>query len=112
MRLKSELYKDEQNKICDKLIDILELDDNNSITLYQLDNDKNKQKHILDLIPDIRKYFSFSTIIGASEPEKVQRPWMSIIRQISKVKYKMMSINYYQRIDKNTRKKTMKYYFS
>lgn len=112
MRLKSELYKDEQNEICDKLIDILELDDDNSITLYQLDNDKNKQQKILDLIPDIRKYFSFGTICGASEPTKVQRPWMSIVRHISKVKYKMISVNYYQRIDKNSRKKTMRYYFS
>ena len=43
MRLKSELYKDEQLHICDKIINILELDDSGSTTLYELDNNKNKQ---------------------------------------------------------------------
>lgn len=63
MKLKSELYKTEQYKICDKIIDILELDNDKSITLYELDNDKVKQQKIIDLIPDIRKYFSFTNII-------------------------------------------------
>jgi len=47
------------------------LDNENSIILYNLDNYKIKQDKILKLIPEIRKYYSFSTIIGASEPTKV-----------------------------------------
>jgi hypothetical protein len=42
MRLKSELYKQEQDEITDKIIEILELDDENSIILYNLDNNKEK----------------------------------------------------------------------
>ena len=68
MKLKSILYKKEQDEIVDKIINILELDNENSIILYNLDNDKTKQDKILELIPEIRKYYSFSTIIGASEP--------------------------------------------
>lgn len=59
MRLKSELYKKEQEEMCDKIIEILDLPETNTITLYELDNDKEKQKKIIELIPDIRKYFSF-----------------------------------------------------
>ena len=59
MKLKSELYKKEQEDITDKIINILELD-NNSILLYNLDSDKIKQDKILELIPDIRKYYSFT----------------------------------------------------
>jgi hypothetical protein len=94
MKLKSILYKKEQEKICDKIITILQLDEENSIILSNLDNDKEKQDKILALIPDIRKYFSFSMIIGASTPEKAKRPYLSIIRQLTKKKYKMKSYDY------------------
>ena len=37
------------------------------INILELDNDKTKQVKILKLIPEIRKYNSFSTIIWASK---------------------------------------------
>ena len=52
MKLKSILYKKEQDELVDKIINILELDNENSIILYNLDNDKQKQEKILGLIPD------------------------------------------------------------
>ena len=44
MKLKSILYKKEQDELVDKIINILELDNENSIILYNLDNDKQKQE--------------------------------------------------------------------
>jgi hypothetical protein len=87
MNLKSILYRQEQEEIIEKIIDILQLDDNKSITLYDLDTDMEKQVKIMNIIPDIRKFFSFSTIIGASEPHKVKRPYLSIIKQLCKKNY-------------------------
>ena len=87
MRLKSELYKKEQEEICDKIIEILDLPETNTITLYELDNDKEKQTKIIELIPDIRKYFSFNSIKAVGEPHRIKRPWLSIIKQITKLKY-------------------------
>jgi hypothetical protein len=87
MNLKSILYREEQEEIIERIIYILQLDENNSITLYDLDNDIEKQGKILALIPDIRKFFSFSTIIGASEPDRAKRPYLSIIKQLCKRKY-------------------------
>ena len=110
MKLKSELYKTEQYKICDKIIDILELDNDKSITLYELDNDKVKQQKIIDLIPDIRKYFSFGSIVGASEPENTKRPWLSIIRHITKIKYQLIYGDYTKKIN-DTRIRTKRYIF-
>ena len=46
MKLKSILYKKEQNDLVDKIINILELDNMNSIVLYNLDNDETKQYKI------------------------------------------------------------------
>jgi hypothetical protein len=51
MKLKSILYKKEQNELVDKIINIL--DNENSIILFNLDNDKTKQDKILELIPEI-----------------------------------------------------------
>ena len=45
MKLKSELYKKEQNEICDKIITILNIDSNSSFILKELDNDEEKKKN-------------------------------------------------------------------
>ena len=89
MRLKSELYKDEQIKLSNKIIDILELDENNQIILYYLDNNEEKQNKIMELIPELRKYFSFCCISGLEKTETTKRPWLSIIRQITKITHEM-----------------------
>jgi hypothetical protein len=110
MKLKSELYKKEQEEITDKIINILELNDN-SILLYNLDNDKIKQDKLLELIPDIRKYYSFTSSIGASEPDKAKRPYVSIIRQFTKNKFKMISSDFKLKIDNDNIIRTKKYTF-
>jgi len=111
MKLKSILYKKEQDELVDKIINILELDNKNSIILYNLDNDKIKQDKILELIPEIRKYYSFSTIIGVSEPIKAKRPYLSIIRQLTKSKYKLNSYDYRIKQDSKDFIRTKKYIF-
>ena len=94
MRLKRELYKKEQEEICNKIIEILDLPETNTITLYELDNDKEKQEKIIELIPDIRKYFSFNSIKAVGEPHKIKRPWLSFIKQITKLKYTITAKDY------------------
>ena len=111
MKLKSLLYKQEQDELVNKIIDILELDNENSIILYNLDNDQGKQNKILELIPEIRKYYSFSTIIGASEPTKAKRPYLSIIKQITKSKYKLNSYDYRIKQEDKEDIRTKKYIF-
>jgi len=84
MRLKSELYKKEQFALSNKIMDILELN-NGQIILHDLDNDIEKQNKIMNLIPELRKYFSFSNMKGIESPELLKRPYLSIIRQITKL---------------------------
>jgi len=54
MRLKSELYKKEQEEIVDKIITILDLENKTEYTLYELDKNEEIQKK-MELIPEIRK---------------------------------------------------------
>ncbi len=110
MRLKSVLYKKEQINICNKIITILDLDKINSITLYELDTNKNKQQAIMKLIPEIRKYFKISCIMGVRKPDKTKRPWLSIIKHITKLQYILLHSDF--RIMINGKKqRTKKYVF-
>ena len=112
MRTKKEVYKKEQDEIINKIISIVGIEDNTQITLYELDNDIKKQKEIMDLIPDIRKYFSFNNLKAVGEPEKIKRPWLSIIKQLTKKHYTLTNKHY--RIYKDDGKviRTMNYTFT
>jgi len=91
MRLKSELYKKEQEEIVDKIIGILDLENKKSYTLYELDNNEEIQKQIMELIPEIRKWYSFNGMKAVGDQERIKRPWLSIIKHLIKSKYNMVS---------------------
>ena len=111
MAPRSEIYKKQQDEITDKIINILELDANNSIVLYYLDDDIDKQNKILELIPDIKKYFSWSRCVGIREPENTKRVYVSIIRQFTKFKYKMFSSDYAFKLPDGQLVRSKKYIF-
>jgi hypothetical protein len=87
MRLKSELYKKEQEEIVDKIVKILDLENKTEYTLYELDKNEEIQKQIMELIPEIRKYYAFNNLKAVGEPNKRKRPWLSIIKNLLKTKY-------------------------
>ncbi len=90
MRNKSELYKKEQLELSDKIINILNLT-NNQITLYELDKSPEKTNAILLLLPELRKYFTFRNVCGIEKPENMKRPWLSIIKHVTKITHNMTS---------------------
>jgi hypothetical protein len=91
MRAKSELYKKEQIILSNKIINILNLDEHKSIILYYLDNDTDKINKILELIPELRKYFAFGYIKGLEYPDLLKRTWLSIVRQVTKITHTLSS---------------------
>ena len=91
MRLKSELYKKEQEEIVNKIITILDLENKTEYTLYELDKNEEIQKQIMVLIPEIRKYYAFNNMKSVGEPNKRKRPWLSIIKNLLKTKYNIVS---------------------
>lgn len=91
MRLKSELYKKEQEEIVDKIISILDLENRTEYTLYELDKNEEIQKKIMELIPEIRKYYAFNNLKAVGEPSKRKRPWLSIIKNLLKTKYNIIT---------------------
>jgi hypothetical protein len=108
MRLKSELYKKEQEEIVDKIVNILDLQNKTEYTLYELDKNEEIQKQVMELIPEIRKYYSFNGIKAVGEPNKIKRPWLSIIKHLIKQKYMITTSFSYETYDKS---QTQKYLF-
>jgi hypothetical protein len=88
------MYAPEQAAIRKRVIDILELDDLNSTTLYELDNNTEKQAKFMALIPEIRKFFSFSKMAGISEPQQINRPWLSLIKHMLRTDYAILRCDY------------------
>lgn len=101
MRLKSELYKKEQEEIVDKIITILDLENKTEYTLYELDKNGEIQKQIMELIPEIRKYYAFNNMKAVGEPNKRKRPWLSIIKNLLKTKYNIITDISYLTDDKS-----------
>ena len=56
----------------------MDLENKTEYTLYELDKNEEIQKQIMELIPEIRKYYSFNGIKAVGEPNKIKRPWLSI----------------------------------
>ncbi len=112
MRLKkSDLYQEEQQEIKKKLYNILNLEKKNSFTLYELDNNKILQQEILNLIPEIKKYFKVLNIKGVTNTNTIYRPWLSIIRHLIKEDFDIYSTDYTLKLDNNIKIRTKKYKF-
>jgi hypothetical protein len=91
MRFKSELYAKEQQEIVNKIVIILDLENKKTYTLFELDNNREIQDKIMALIPEIRKYYSFNGIKAVGEPERIKRPWLSIIKHLLKKTYNLVT---------------------
>ena len=110
MRLKCELYPEEQKNIRIALLQILDLQDN-SILLADLDKDVEKQQKIMDLLPKIRTYFSLSHVSALTYPQDYKRPYLSVIKHILKPEYEMLSVDYRKTLEDGTKFRTKRYYF-
>lgn len=83
MRVKlSEKYKQEREEICNKLIDILDLDNDKSFLLNEIDNNNIKQQSIINMKDEIKKYFAVSTISSFKPNFECNRPYLNIVRSI------------------------------
>ena len=110
MRIKlSDKYQNEREEICNKIITILELKEDNTFLLYELDDDIEKQNKILELKEEIQKYFACSTISSFKQNFECKRPYFNIIRSIlRKQNYNFIGNDYTIKIN-NIPKKTIKY---
>ena len=110
MRIKlSEKYQNEREEICNNIITILELTEDNTFLLCELDENIEKQNKLLELKEEIQKYFACSTISSFKPNFECKRPYLNIIRSIlRKQNYTFIGNDYTIKIN-NIPKKTIKY---
>ena len=111
MRTKlSDKFQNEREQICEKLISIIELDDNNSFLLSELDDNFDKQNKILEMKSEIQQYFACSTISAFKPNFECKRPYLNIIRSIlRKQEYTFIGNDYTTKVN-GVPRKTIKYY--
>ena len=110
MRIKlSEKFQNEREDICNKIITILELKEDNTFLLCDLDIDIEKQNKILEMKEAIQKYFACSTISSFKPNFECKRPYLNIIRGIlRKQNYTFIGNDYTIKLN-SIPKKTIKY---
>lgn len=106
MRLKSELYKEQQEQIRKTLFSLLDIPNKTEFLAFDIEKNHNTVQTILNLIPSIRQYFSTGNLKAFTETEKSKRPWFSVFKFLIKDTYNLMITDCY--IPEH-RKKTRKY---
>ena len=111
MRIKlSEKYQNEREGICNKIITILELTEDNTFLLCELDDNIEKQNKILELKEEIQKYFACSTISSFKPNFECKRPYLNIIRSIlRKQNYNIENSDFWLKYENGFLKRTIKY---
>jgi hypothetical protein len=105
-------YENERKEILQKIFNILEItDDNKMVSLKKLDGDENKQNSIIELEPDIKKYFLCSRwTYFCNKNRDIKRGYLSLIKAIMKnLNVKMTSSTLIKKID-DTKTKCETYY--
>ena len=111
MRVKlCDKYKIEREEICKRLIDILNLDANNSFLLCELDADLEKQEKIMAMKTEIQKCFACSEISSFKPNFECKRPYLNIVRGIlRKQGYTFLGNDLEFKMENNI-KRTVKYF--
>ena len=111
MRVKlSVKYQNEREDICNRLIHILELDENHSILLCDLEKDVEKQTKILGMKDEIKKYFAVSCLSPYKPNATCKRPYINILRGILRTQgYTFEGCNISLKNNENQIMRSMKY---
>lgn len=104
---KSEKFKDERKQLLQKILNILEINENNKmLSQKKLDEETNKHTQIIALVDDIKKYFTYSRwTYFSNKKREFKRDYLSLVRAIFKeMNVKMTSSTLVTKTDDNKAK--------
>ena len=107
-------FTNERKELLQKLFTILEINDKNKMfSLKELDENNDKQTKILELEPDIKKYFLCARwTYFSNKNREFKRNYLSLIKAIMKdMNVKMSASTLVKKLDDNTTKYETYYYF-
>lgn len=106
---KNEKYAQERKVVLNRLLNIININEKNNVFFIdELENDEGKKKQILELVDDIKQYFSYCSWVYFSKTD-VPHPCTSLVKSILKdmnIKSNSVSIrdNATNRVDKKGHK--------
>jgi len=78
-------YKEQRNNVLYQMFQILGINEhNNMFSLHKIDEDIEKQSHILNLENDIKKYFLCGEWTCFKRKSTCKRRWLSMIKYVVK----------------------------
>lgn len=94
-------YINERKAITKKLLELLHIDNSNKMfNSYDLDHNEETQKAILDMIPNIERYFTVAGWSYYRKNNNQTRPYISVIKSVLKdMKINVVSASKKKRID-------------
>lgn len=95
MRNKNSVFHTEQSAIVIQLSDLLDLQNKPVHILYDMDQNNTLKDNIMSLSTDIRKYYNCNNLKAVTEPQRIKRPWLSIIKNILKPYYDIRVEDYH-----------------
>jgi len=95
MRSKADIYHVEQSQIISKIADYLALENTPTHLLFDLDENSVLQENIMKLSSDIKKYYNCNNIKAVTDPSRIKRPWLSIIKILLKPYYEIVVEDYH-----------------
>jgi hypothetical protein len=103
-------YSVQQMHILNTLLNILNFNGDYTFLLVDLDERQELQSNILDMIPDIRRYYPSSGCVGVHSDRRCKRPYLSIIRFLLKYhRRELYSSDFSISLGNEEYKKTKKY---
>ncbi len=87
-------FKKEQQEVVELLVKALHLNDDNSFVLYDIDSNEEILKELDEIALKVKKYFNCNWIGGVKQKDKIKRPWLSMVRQVLKNDYKLITTDY------------------
>ena len=115
MRSKNDKYSKEQQQLVSHIEDLLDLKNTFTHILYNLDNNDQIQIEIMNLAPEIRKYYNCNNLKAVTDPSRIKRPWLSIVKTLLKPYYDIKVEDYHFTLKTEELKKyihTQKYTFT
>ena len=77
-----EFLKEKQEEVINKIINILNLENKQKYSLYELDHDEKIQNQIIELLPEIQKWFSLNVLVASRRRRLVRLPWTIILNAV------------------------------
>ena len=107
---KAKRFEREQTAIVNKIVDILDLQNSPIHILHDMDQNIDMQDQIIELSSEIQMVYNCNNLKAITDPTRIKRPWLSIIKTLLKPHYQII-VDDYNKKENNKYIHTKKYTF-